>query len=465
MPKLVWRVKLVSERGSGVTTETEVARIERDEEAGLAELGLRLAEAKRLTAALQAQIVPAQVAVAGECRRRYEACGRRLASKGHYRARFRSLFGDVPVRVRRLLVCSCQDVGEAKSGAALDLGEGAVAPELAYVTARYAALAPFGKVAALLSELLPVSGTQHASTVRNRTLRVGTGIVRGHAAETSSRPTARTAGPVVVGLDGGHVRGRHRGEGRHFEVIAGKIIDAHGTQHRFAFVRDGQAAATAAVRQALAAAGVSADTPATVLCDGDPGLWRLQRAVLPAATTVLDWWHAAVRFEHALQAARGLGANMADADLAHQVTRGLKRTKWRLWHGRWPGCRRKLAALRRWIGRETLREVAGMDGVRRRVADLLGYLERNEAALVHYVARRRRGEPISTAFVESAVNEIVAKRMTKKQQMRWGRTTVQPFLDVRTAVLNGTLEGAFRHRYPGFRPANDDRRPAAAAAA
>ena len=33
------------------------------------------------------------------------------------------------------------------------------------------------------------------------------------------------------------------------------------------------------------------------------------------------------------------------------------------------------------------------------------------------------------------------------------------------AVLNDTLEGAFRHRYPGFRPANDDRRAATAAAA
>jgi hypothetical protein len=44
--------------------------------------------------------------------------------------------------------------------------------------------------------------------------------------------------------------------------------------------------------------------------------------------------------------------------------------------------------------------------------------------------------------VESAVNEIVAKRMNKKQQMRWNRTTVQPFLDVRTAVLNDTLEDA-----------------------
>ncbi len=456
MPKLVWRVKLVSERGSGVTTETEVARIERDEETGLAELGLRLAEAKRLTAALQAQIVPAQVAMVGECRRRCEACGRRLASKGHYQARFRSLFGDVPVRVRRLLVCPCQGVGEAKSVAALDLGKGAVAPELAYVTARYAALAPFGRVAVLLSELLPISGTQHASTVRNRTLRVGTGVVQGHSAETPNQPTAQAAGPIVVGLDGSYVRSRHRCEGRHFEVIAGKIINAHGAQHRFAFVRGGQAASTAAVGQALAAAGVSADTPATVLCDGDTRLWRLQRAVLPGATLVLDWWHAAVRFEHALQAARGLGANTVDANVAHEVIRGLKRAKWRLWHGRWPGCRCKLAALRRWMERKTLHEVAGMDRVRRRVADLLGYLERNEAALVHYVARRRRGEPISTAFVESAVNEIVAWRMNKAQQMRWSRTTVQPFLDVRTAVLNDTLEDAFRQRYPGFRPASDD---------
>ena len=54
MAKLVWRVKLVAERQPGVTTETEVARIERDEAASLAELGLKLAEAKQLTTALQA---------------------------------------------------------------------------------------------------------------------------------------------------------------------------------------------------------------------------------------------------------------------------------------------------------------------------------------------------------------------------------------------------------------------------
>src|SRR3954447_20725109 len=106
--------------------------------------------------------------------------------------------------------------------------------------------------------------------------------------------------------------------------------------------------------------------------------------------------------------------------------------------------------------------MAGIGRLQRHVAELLGYLERNRAALVHYAARRRRGEPLSTAFVESAVNEIVAKRMTKKQQMRWNRTTMQPFLDVRTVVLNDTLEDAFRRRYPGFRPANGDKAKAAA---
>jgi hypothetical protein len=100
--KLVWRVKPVAELQPGVTTETEVARIERDEAVSLAELGLRLDEAKPLTAALQAQIVPAQMACLGECRRSCVTCGRTLASKGHHPVRFPSLFSDVPRRVRRL---------------------------------------------------------------------------------------------------------------------------------------------------------------------------------------------------------------------------------------------------------------------------------------------------------------------------------------------------------------------------
>jgi hypothetical protein len=414
VPRLVWRVKLVAEFETGEATEVEVARLERDEQAGLADLGLRLAEAKRLTAAIQAEIVPAQVTIAGEYGSTCVACGRILASKGHYIATFRSLFGDVPIRVRRLLACPCQGTDKAKSFAAFDLEAATVAPELAYVTARYAALAPFGKVADLLSELLPVSGAPNAGTVRNRTMRVGEAVVQPNVTTTAKPASPRPAEPVVVGLDGGYVRSRHRQDERHFEVIAGRVIGAQDSQSRFAFARNSPAIASGAFRQALAMAGVTVDPPATVLCDGDAGLWRLQREALPNATVVLDWWHAAVRFEHTLQAARGLGAT--DAHLAAEAVRGLERAKWRLWHGRWSGCRRKLAALRRWARRTSLRGLAGIGRLEHHVGELLAYLERNQGALVHYAARRRNGEPVSTAFVESAVNEIIAKRMNKNSR-------------------------------------------------
>ena len=64
-----------------------------------------------------------------------------------------------------------------------------LSPELAYVTARYAAVAPYRKVAALLSELLPVDGTQHVSTVCNRTLRVNAQVVQSpHPTPIASAP-------------------------------------------------------------------------------------------------------------------------------------------------------------------------------------------------------------------------------------------------------------------------------------
>ena len=81
----------------GFRPPSTVARLERDEQAGLADLGLRLAEAKKLTSALQAEIVPAQITIAGEHRCTCAACGRRLSSKGYYTATFRSLFGDIPI--------------------------------------------------------------------------------------------------------------------------------------------------------------------------------------------------------------------------------------------------------------------------------------------------------------------------------------------------------------------------------
>jgi hypothetical protein len=91
-----------------------------------------------------------------------------------------------------------------------------------------------------------------------------------------------------VGLDGGYVHSRHRQDERLFEVIAGEVIGAQGSYSRFAFARNSPAIASGGFKRALAMAGVTADTPATVLCDGDAGLWRPQREALPNAKIVLD---------------------------------------------------------------------------------------------------------------------------------------------------------------------------------
>jgi hypothetical protein len=60
------------------------------------------------------------------------------------------------------------------------------------------------------------------------------------------------------------------------------------------------------------------------------------------------------------------------------------------------------------------------------------------------------GEKISTAFAESAVNQVVSKRMVKKQQMRWTESGAHKLLQVRTKVLNDQLRESFVRWYPGM---------------
>jgi hypothetical protein len=53
-------------------------------------------------------------------------------------------------------------------------------------------------------------------------------------------------------------------------------------------------------------------------------------------------------------------------------------------------------------------------------------------------------------MAESAVNQVISKRMVKKQQMRWSPSGAQRFLQVRTTVLNNDLAGCFHRWYPAF---------------
>jgi hypothetical protein len=171
------------------------------------------------------------------------------------------------------------------------------------------------------------------------------------------------------------------------------VLDEHGAATRFAFVRQGGPEAASAARLALRQLGITENIPLTVLTDGDAGLRAIHRQLAPHAEHVLDWFHLSMRFQNLKQMAKGIKG----------LTEG------------------------------TIRGQANAD------------------SMPNYGERFRSGSRISTEFTESAVNEIIAKRMNKKQQMRWNRHTVQAFLEVRIHVLNRTLEDAFCHWHAGFR--------------
>ena len=69
----------------------------------------------------------------------------------------------------------------------------------------------------------------------------------------------------------------------------------------------------------------------------------------------------------------------------------------------------------------------------------------------NYGEKYRCGETITTAFVESTINEVVAKRMVKKQQMQWTHQGAHYLLQTRAAVLNGELKDHFERWYPGLK--------------
>jgi len=51
-------------------------------------------------------------------------------------------------------------------------------------------------------------------------------------------------------------------------------------------------------------------------------------------------------------------------------------------------------------------------------------------------------------FVESTVNQVISKRMVKKQQMRWSQKGAHLLLQVRTRVLDGDWRKTFERWYP-----------------
>ena len=234
---------------------------------------------------------------------------------------------------------------------------------------------------------------------------------------------------------------------RLFEVIAGRVQGPTGKTRYLAWVRDSGSHAHDA-RQAVIGVG-GQPSSATILTDGDTSLRRM----VGPMNHILDWFHVGMKFQVLTQTARGLPMNLGST--RDWILKAIKSAKWHLWHGH----QNRSLQLLDLVHRATfmtfvVKADPSVNGiVRKRTGDLLAFLGSNVDSLPCYRSRYQLGLPIASSPVESAVNQVVSRRMVKKLQMRWTKRGAQRLLQVRTEVLNGTLEDAFRRWYPRFRAA------------
>ena len=132
------------------------------------------------------------------------------------------------------------------------------------------------------------------------------------------------------------------------------------------------------------------------------------------------------------QMARGL-----ESETGTEASRQIERLKWFLWHGDVFRALQVVADLE--IGLDIDDATPRQRKVVKTLGEFGGYIGANAEWIPNYGERSRSGEAISNAFVESAVNQVVSKRMVKKQQMRWSQRGAYLLLQIRTHVLNDDL--------------------------
>ncbi|AGW90031.1 hypothetical protein N234_08310 [Ralstonia pickettii DTP0602] len=120
----------------------------------------------------------------------------------------------------------------------------------------------------------------------------------------------------------------------------------------------------------------------------------------------------------------------------------IDKLRWCFWHAQLEKAKNRMQGILticRVIVPETPGVADSLAQLDYRARELVAYVDANGGATINYGARHRQDKPISTARAESAVNQVLNKRMCKRQQMRWSPNGVHLLAQVRCAVINGDL--------------------------
>jgi hypothetical protein len=469
-----FRLQLVVVNDSGHEPVQEMARIER-EGVEMETLGLTLAEGKLILKKIQEGVVQGQIHDALARWHKCPDCGQARQSKGHHDVTIRTLFGNVELKSPRLEHCRCQPHEEKTFSPLQTLLPEHTSPEMLYLEVKWSSLLPYAVSCDLLHDVLPVNEKLSAVTIRNHLFEVAERMEKElgeerpsliEGCEQDGEQLPLPDGPLTVGLDGGFVRARHK-RGC-FEVIAGKSVlefkrqapEAEKSRKCFGFVQTYDTKPRRRIFELLKSQGLAMNQQVTFLSDGGDDVRQVQQYLNPEAEYWLDWFHITMRITVMKQMSKGLAKEVkapaetdsepAAAPPGKSIENELQSLKWNLWHGNVERALERIEDLQ-WDLELTAGDSENRDKLLKQLREFDGYIRNNRDFIPNYGERYRNGERIATGFVESTVNQVVSKRMVKRQQMQWTERGAHLLLQTRTRVLNGELDETFRRWYPKFR--------------
>jgi hypothetical protein len=194
--------------------------------------------------------------------------------------------------------------------------------------------------------------------------------------------------------------------------------------------------------------GMQENQQVVFMSDGGEDVRQVQEYLHPNSEHVLDWFHITMRLTVLQQQTKSLQEE--EPQIGHAVSKQIESVKHLLWHGNVAEALERLAD--RLLDLDMIgKRSAAAEKLAVGLAEFETYIRNNQESIPNFGERYRQGETISTAFVESTINQVVSRRFVKKQQMQWTLRGAHLLLQTRTKVLNNELEGAFRRWYPLFR--------------
>lgn len=153
------------------------------------------------------------------------------------------------------------------------------------------------------------------------------------------------------------------------------------------------------------------------LSDGADNLRKLQTYLNAESTHILDWFHVTMRLTLLNQYV--LGMLKVDNKIGNNLQELMASIKWNLWHGKVGEALQKAEEIQEYLQehkehKEQKHKYEKLKAFDNYANQFHAYISNNRHFIVNYSDRYYYEETITTSFIESTVNYVIAKRFSRK---------------------------------------------------